>query len=452
MPKLPPADIWVRCLQSIKPKVQEQSFRTWFESTKCVHLCTERAVIEVPSSFFAEWLEEHYAWLIQTTLEEITASCPALEFRVRGSGDTSVGPATFTHKANAVAPPPRSAGAPSLNPRYRFERFVVGQSNELPFSAARAVAEAPGQELYNPLVLYGGVGLGKTHLLQAIGEMCTRNRTAERIVYATAETFFSDYIRGIKNRDTSSFVDRYRNADILLLDDIQFYVLTEGSQRELLHTFNALYQKNRQIVLTSDCPPASLKGFVERLVSRFQSGLVAELSPPDFDTRHSILTQKARDIDLELPEEIASLIAAEVDSNIRELEGALNRLAVLSRLRKEPLTPSLVAQSLLPTSRRRTGSLSIDSILKVAAEFFGVPVDLLTGPSRRQPVTRARHVSMYLCKSLTNAPLKTIGRSFGGRDHSTVIHACRTVEKRAAADSELQETIGELKKRITIQA
>jgi len=454
MPELSPADIWARCLQSIRSKVQEQSFRTWFEATGCRHICAQKAIIDVPSSFFAEWLEEHYAWLIQASFEEVTKTRPALEFRIRGDqeAENRTGPVPFSGtKPSSPEPParPPTKTVPSLNPRYCFDRFVVGQSNELPFSAARAVAESPGQEFYNPLVLYGGVGLGKTHLLQSIGELAQKNPNVNRVVYATAETFFSDYIRGIRDRDTSAFVAHYRTADILLLDDIQFYVLTEGSQRELLHTFNALYQQNKQIVLTSDCPPSALKGFVDRLVSRFQSGLVAEVGPPDLETRKAVILQKASEMALELCDETASLIAGEVDANIRELEGALNRLAAVSNLTHQPVTPALARQTLQSGVRLRPSQpLSMDTILQATADYFNVPIEHLKGPSRRQPVTRARHVCMYLCKSFTNAPLKAIGKSFGGRDHSTVIHACRSVEQRAADDSGFQDELGELRKRI----
>lgn len=457
MPELSPADIWVRCLQSIKPKVQEQSFRTWFEVTRCSHLCSEKAVIDVPSPFFAEWLEEHYAWLIQSTLEEITSSRPALTFSVQGNSrskaEPPTGPVPFSGTSEAQRPPtPARPQSSSLNPRYRFDRFVVSPSTELPFSAARAVAENSGQECYNPLVLYGGVGLGKTHLLQAIGEMCLAGDASQRVVYTTAESFFADYIRGIRNRDTSEFVALYRNADVLLIDDIQFYVLTEGSQRELLHTFNALYQRGKQIVLTSDCPPAMLKGFVERLVSRFQSGLVAEVLPPDLDTRCRILMRKAADIQLDLSEDIACLIANEVTTNIRELEGALNRLGAYSRLTNQPVSLDLAHQTLqngIHNARpSQSNTPTLASILTIAAKYFSVSEDSLTGPSRRQAVTQARHISMYLCKSLTDAPLKAIGKSFGGRDHSTVIHACRNIAKRAAGDASFKEQLGELKRRI----
>ena len=467
-----PSGSWDQCLQSIKRKIHPESFQTWFKPTTSRHLSPQKAVIEVPTSFSADWLEENYAWLIQATLEEETSWKPYLEFVVRHESDAPRGPVDFS-KAPKGEPPEQgtlsfpepqpaqhvSAYVPEtqpakptfpLNKRYRFKHFVVGDSNEFSFTAAQAVAESPGKTAFNPLVVYGGVGLGKTHLLQAIGDFCTRNHTAQNVVYVTAEKFISDFITSIRKRDTSEFLRIYRTADMLLVDDIQFFLQTEGSQREFFHTFNTLYQNEKQIVLSSDCPPSSLKGFEERLISRFQCGLVTGIDAPDLETRIAILARKAEDRDVVLPHDVGRFLAEQIDSNIRELEGALTRLVAFSSLKGGlPLTVALAQQVLLlrPTKPAPL-SISIEGILKASADFFQISADLLTGSTRKHEVTTARHVSMYLCKSLTGAPLKAIGSRFGKRDHTTVIHACRTVQRKLTEDSEFENLVNRLQNQI----
>ncbi len=450
-----PSDLWARCLQSIQHKIQPQSFQTWFGPTSSRELCAEKAVIEVPTSFFADWLEEHYSWLIQATLEEETSWKPRLEFIVQEAPGQTQGPVNFSlteskqpaQASPAETPDPVEPAFP-LNPRYRFEHFVVGESNEFSFTAAQAVAESPGQTAFNPLVLYSEVGLGKTHLLQAIGDFCVQNRTAESVVYVTAEKFVSDYITSIRKNDTSEFVRIYRTADVLLVDDIQFFVQSEGCHREFFHTFNALYQNEKQIVISSDRPPSSLKGFEDRLISRFQWGLVTNIDTPDLETRIAILNQKAEERGVVLSQEVARFLAERIDSNIRELEGALTRVVAFAAHKGEALTVSLVRQGLLGRPKAASPSIGIEQIQQATADFFHVSVELLVGATRKQEVAAARHAGMYLCKSLTGAPLKAIGNHFGNRDHTTVIHACRNVEQKVAADPGFGDLIAELRNQI----
>ncbi|MCZ6634320.1 MAG: chromosomal replication initiator protein DnaA [bacterium] len=453
-------DPWNQCLRKIKKKIQPQSFETWFAQTSAKTLTRQEVIIEVPNSFFADWLEEHYTWLIQGTIEEEFSWKPRLIFAIKKTDKSHQVRIDFPRQTEqqqveeSDSPKPRkeisaSSSPISLNPRYRFDNFVVGESNEVSFSAAQAVAEAPGQTAFNPLVLYGDVGLGKTHILQAIGDFCLQNRTAQNVVYATAEKFFSDYLAGVERRDTSEFHKLYRNADILLVDDIQFYVKTEACQREFIHTFNTIYQNDKQIVISSDRPPALLEGFEDRLISRFQWGLETEIAAPDLETRKAILRQKAEELAVALPEQVVGILAEEIESNIRELEGVLKRLLAVSNIKNRPITVEL-AQTICQTRpRSKPAQLSIERIKKATAAFFQVPIDKIVGATRKQEITIARHVGMYLSKSLTGAPLKTIGIQFGNRDHSTVIHACRTVEKKLAGDPGFGDLLTRLENEIT---
>ncbi|MBT5832828.1 MAG: chromosomal replication initiator protein DnaA, partial [Candidatus Latescibacteria bacterium] len=391
---------WSQCLLSIQGKIQPQSFATWFAPISARSLTAEEALIEVPNSFFADWLEEHYAWLILSTIQEELAWQPKLAFTVASQEakpseedipqieqvpihfDKSDVPEP-THQPEQIAQrdqtPKTSKNRPvfPLNPRYRFDNFVVGESNEFSFSVAKAVAESPGQTAFNPLVLYGGVGLGKTHLLQAIGDHCIQTGSAKNVVYVTAEKFFSDYIEGVNKKDTSEFYKIYRQADVLLVDDIQFYVKTEGCQREFIHTFNALHQNDKQIIMSSDRPPGDLKGFEDRLISRFQWGVVADISAPDLNTRVAIILQKAEELDVNLPEEVVQYLAEHVDTNIRELEGALKRLVAYAQLRGNELNIETARETLLRTPKKRVTTVSIEGILKAASDFFQISTEKL---------------------------------------------------------------------------
>ncbi|MDP6037156.1 MAG: chromosomal replication initiator protein DnaA, partial [Candidatus Latescibacteria bacterium] len=428
-------------------------------------LNSEEAVFEVPNSFFADWLEENYAGLIASTIQDVLAWKPRVAFAVgetiepervlsgiEHASETMLPESPYPAQAQVSTLPVVESEKPQpifpLNPRYRFDNFIVGESNEVSFSVAMAVAESPGQTAFNPLVLYGGVGLGKTHLLQAIGTHCIESGTAERVAYVTAEKFFSDYLEGVSKQDTSEFYGIYRNADVLLVDDIQFYVKTEGCQRELIHTFNALFQADKQIILSSDRPPSHLKGFEDRLISRFQWGLVTNIEAPDLPTRVAILMQKAEEMGVSLSHEIASFLAEQIDTNIRELEGALKRLLAFTKLQGYPLTIETAQNTLLNRPKKTRPTISIEGIQKAAADFFEIPLEKLVGATRKEDITAARHVSMYLSKSLTGAPLKTIGIQFGNRDHTTVIHACRSVEKKISTDPRFEHLVTQLQDHI----
>ena len=456
--------LWDQCLRKIEGKIEADTYGTWFAQTSSSHLDARLAHIEVPTSFFVDWLEEHWLDLIRTTIEEITSWTPEIRFSVKKNAPASPGaPLDFSTSDGSAAPKkpaapmkpvvtgPVSEAVFPLNPRYRFEDFIVGESNQFSFTAAKSVAESPGATSYNPLVIYSGVGLGKTHLLQAIADHCVRNGTARRVVYTSAEKFFTDYLKAIQKKDTSAYIEIYRNADVLLIDDIQFYVKTEACQRELLHTFNTLYQLNKQIVLSSDRPPSTLKGFEDRLISRFQWGLVTDIDRPDLETRMAIVNQKAGDHGVRIPPEVARFMAEQIDSNIRELEGALTHLITYSVYKRAPVSLRIARDTIKSLGRVKSITsppISIREIQKRTAGYFNISVEMLTGATRRQEIATARHICMYLCRRLTQAPLKSIGNEFGNRDHTTVIHACKNIATRLSSDPDFEAHVSQIQNRV----
>ncbi len=446
-----PSDAWRDCLPAIRSLVQPQSFQTWFEPVEVDRFDPNELILLVPDAFFGDWIHEHYGWVIERAVYETKGWRPVVSLHSSGTTtDDSV--ATSKPVSEDEAPPQIEFTFP-INTRYRFDNFVVGEGNEFAFSAAQAVAESPGKTVFNPLVIYSGVGLGKTHLLQAIGHYCQSRATAKRIVFVTAEKFISDYISSIRRRDTSEFVAIYRTADILLVDDVQFFLQTEGSQREFFHTFNTLFQNDKQIVLTSDCAPPNLKGFEPRLVSRFESGLVASIDAPDLETRIAILNHKAESRSVRLPQDAARYIAERHATNVRELEGALTRILAFAEIKGERLTTGLVSRLLPHTIENRRGdpNLSLSRIQEATADFFSLSIDQLTSSSRRQELAQARHVGMFMCKTLTRSPLKSIGVQFGRKDHTTVIHAVRSVQRRMEKDSAFSELVRQLEAQLLRQ-
>lgn len=440
-----PSDTWRVCLSEIERLVQPQSFRTWFEPIHVVRFDPNEMVFEVPDQLFADWLEENYGWVIERAVFQICGWRPDLTLVPK----TTVSQKSEQVNVQSTIKPSQIELSFQINKRYRFDNFVVGDSNEFAYSAAHAVAESPGETPFNPLLIYSGVGLGKTHLLQAIGYHCHEIHPTTRIVYITAEKFISDFISAIRRRDTSHFVESYRTADVLLVDDIQFFLQTEGSQREFFHTFNTLFQNDKQIVLTSDCAPPTLKGFEPRLISRFQSGLVASIDAPDLETRMAILKHKAESRCVEIPDEVSRYIAERHATNVRELEGALTQILAFASLKKEHLTTGFVSRVLNAAGTAHNQNLSVVRIQEATAEFFGFSVDDLTSTSRKQELSQARHVGMYLCKELTPSPLKAIGLRFGRKDHTTVIHACKSVSRRIASDAGFKEIVRQLEGRLT---
>lgn len=447
------AAAWDQCLALIKESINPQSFTTWFEPIKSVKLDDHQLTVELPSHFFYEWLEGHYKGLINQALLQVLGDEASLSYRIAPKGDTNGNgeavPIPTTDKKKLLN---RYDKKSNLIARYSFENFVEGSNNQFARAAAVAVAESPGKTTFNPLVLYGGVGLGKTHLIQAIGNYILCANEEQRVLYVDSEKFTIEFINSIKHNKTTEFSSIYRNVDLLIVDDIQFFISKERTQEEFFHTFNALYNSGKQIVLSSDRPPKELDGIEERLLSRFQWGLVADIQPPDLETRIAIMQQKADENDIAIPGEIIEFIATNVTHNIRELEGALIRLLAYASLNGQDISIDLARDVLKNLSLSKKKNIMPEEIQRIVSNHYSIPDDMLRAKTRKKEIAYVRQIAMYLTKEMTKSSLKTIGLHFGGRDHSTVIHAIQCVEKLIREDRKVQEEVSELKKKIEMSS
>jgi chromosomal replication initiator protein len=435
--------IWEECLNLLSQEIKKQSFHTWLRPTRGIPCEEDVLKVAVPNKFVAEWLEEHYLDPIQKTILKIAQQNLPLSFLISTEMGETITRINFeNNKKKDCGHPENSDRMPGknnlFNPRYSFETFVVGESNQFAHAAALAVAEAPAKTKFNPLYVYGGVGLGKTHLVQAIGRYVKEEYKDLNVVYATSEKFTNDFINSITNNTTQEFVNFYRNVDLLLLDDIQFLSGKESTQVQFFHTFNALYQSGKQIVLTSDRPPKEIHGLEERLLSRMQWGLVTDIQPPDLETRMAILQKKCESDGVNISADIAEFIANSITSNIRELEGALIRLLAYSSLNGKELNVELAKQVLKDVIKNGCREITIGEIRKKVAQNFSLSEESLCSKRKTQEIALARQVAMYLSRNLTKASLKTIGMEFGGRDHSTVIHACGMIADNLKKDLEFK--------------
>ncbi|MFQ5823346.1 MAG: chromosomal replication initiator protein DnaA [bacterium] len=442
---------WSQCLSLIKESINPQSFTTWFKPIKPVNLDEQNLTltIEVPSQFFFEWLEGHYSSLLKQALLQVLGDNAKLSYSVVVNGNSELMQLPSIAQKQPINKPDKVS---NLNDRYTFDNFVEGASNQFARAASLAVAEAPGKTSFNPLVIYGGVGLGKTHLIQAIGTFSLCEGTARHVLYVDSEKFTIEFINSIQNNKTTEFSSIYRNVDLLLVDDIQFFINKERTQEEFFHTFNALYNSGKQIVLSSDRPPKELDGMEERLISRFQWGLVADIQPPDLETRIAILQQKADENCINLSGEIIEFIATNVTSNIRELEGALIRLLAYSSLNGKDITLSIAKDVLKNLSLGKKKNILIEEIQRIISEQFNIPDDMLRAKTRKKEIAYIRQLAMYLTKELTKCSLKTIGLHFGGRDHSTVIHAIQCIENQITRDQKVREDVEALKNKIEMSS
>ncbi|MCH8012283.1 MAG: chromosomal replication initiator protein DnaA [Candidatus Marinimicrobia bacterium] len=442
--------IWDNLKDDIRDVITEQAFSTWIEPIHPVTIEDKVLTLEVPSQFYYEWIDSHYQPLIVESLKEATGEVINLRYSVV-VGETRQENETTKLKQNTTSISKSYDSGSKLNKRYSFESFVEGSNNQFAKAAAIAVAESPGQTSFNPLLIYGGVGLGKTHLLQAIGNHVLNTQNENKINYMTSEKFTLDFITSIQKSSTAEFSRKYRNVDILLVDDIQFLQKKEQTQEQFFHTFNELYQQGKQIVLTMDRHPNELYGLKDRLLSRFQSGLIVDVQAPNLETRIAILQKKADMDDLEIPYEILEIIAINIKSNIREMEGALIKILAYSSLYRSDITMELAQKALKETlGNSAFNNLTIDDIIKRVSATLNVPEGKLIGKGRKMEIVIARQVAMYLSRDMVGASLVNIGLHFGGRDHTTVIHACKTVKKKMKENPEFSRKVKNLKNYIIV--
>src|SRR5687767_768574 len=423
------ATIWDQVLTRIETKVNRHSFYTWFKPTSFVADGGASITIRVPNALFKDWLTKHYSVVLSEALAEVRRPGVSVVFVAEG---LPVPPVPEPIAAPAEEPPATPTVAPStapggLNPRYTFDTFIVGPSNQFAHAACRAVAEAPSRS-YNPLFIYGGVGLGKTHLMHAIGHYVVTHLKNLKLTYISSERFMNEMINAVRYDRILDFRERYRSVDVLLVDDVQFLAGKEGTQTEFFHTFNALYDSQKQIVISSDCPPYEIPQLEERLRSRFEWGLIADIQSPDLETKTAILKRKAETEGVHLPDNVAIYIAGKIKSNIRELEGSLIRLIAYALLTVREITLALAQEVLRNVLQNDDRAVTIEGVQKAVADHYSLRVAELKSRNNSKSVAMPRQVAMYLCKNLTNASLPEIGRSFGGKHHSTVIHSIRKVE------------------------
>jgi len=441
------AELWGAVKSALRERVAEQTYQTWFDPITQMAADESSLTLKVPSQFFYEWIKSHYGGLLDSTVSEVAGKSLRLDYTiVLEESSATAEPETFQPP---VQPKPQaSQQKTNLNEQYSLQNFVEGPNNQFAKAAAEAVVQSSDSRLYNPLVVYGGVGLGKTHLLHAAGNAFFQQHPNRRVLYVSSEKFTLDFINAIKENRTAGFSQRYRRVDLLIVDDIQFFRGKERTQEEFFHTFNELYMSGKQIILSTDRPPAEI-GLQKRLTSRFVAGLLVDIQKPDFETRVAILRQKAEESGIEIPFDVLEYLANHITSNVRQLQGALIRLLAYSSLAKSDITMTLAHKVLVDIlGKSLSPTVTLEDIIDAAVEAFNVKKNDIYGKGRRQEIALARQSAMYLAKELTHNSLKSIGLFFGGRDHSTVIHACKAVVARMEKDEIFNAEIKTLQRRL----
>ncbi|ADF36968.1 chromosomal replication initiator protein DnaA [Priestia megaterium] len=442
-------DLWNRALDQIEKKLSKPSFETWLKSTKAHALQGDTLIITAPNDFARDWLESRYSNLIAETLYDLTGEELDVKFIIppnQAEEEFDIQAPKKKVNKDDGAEFPQSM----LNSKYTFDTFVIGSGNRFAHAASLAVAEAPAKA-YNPLFIYGGVGLGKTHLMHAIGHYVLDHNPAAKVVYLSSEKFTNEFINSIRDNKAVEFRNKYRNVDVLLIDDIQFLAGKEQTQEEFFHTFNTLHEESKQIVISSDRPPKEIPTLEDRLRSRFEWGLITDITPPDLETRIAILRKKAKADGLVIPNEVMLYIANQIDSNIRELEGALIRVVAYSSLINKDINADLAAEALkdiIPSSKPRV--ITIQDIQQIVGQEFNIKLDDFKAKKRTKSVAFPRQIAMYLSRELTDFSLPKIGEEFGGRDHTTVIHAHEKISKLVQTDTDLQKQIKEISESLKI--
>ena len=435
--------LWEKTLQLIKGEVSTASFNAFFKEIKPLKQQANELIFLAPNEFIQNILENRYLNLIESSVSQLSLK----KYQIRFILDEKEIQDTTEESKSTTDNIKKSY--PNLNPKYTFDTFVIGNSNRFAHAACVAVAESPAKA-YNPLFLYGGVGLGKTHLMHAIGHHIMCQQEDPKVVYVSSEKFTNELINSIKNDKNEEFRDKYRNVDVLLIDDIQFIAGKEGTQEEFFHTFNALHEANKQIIISSDRPPKEIPTLEDRLRSRFEWGLIADIQVPDFETRMAILKKKADVENLNVANEVMGYIATKIKSNIRELEGALIRIVAYSSLTNREITVDLATEALKDIISKKQGKhITIDLIQDVVSSYFNLRVEDLKSQRRTRNVAYPRQIAMYLSRKLTDMSLPKIGEEFGGRDHTTVIHAYEKISENLKTDDSLQHTVNDLTKKIT---
>ncbi len=453
--------VWKNCLSKIKENVTLMTYNTWFLPIRPVEVIDSTLKVQLPSQFFWEWLDEHYSLLIHKVLADVLGPGSKLAYIISDDNseidDNKAGNIKIIKTvATAIktSEPKKNNFDPHLNSRYRFDNFIKGEGNELARAAAGAISDNPGGTSFNPFIVYGGVGLGKTHLIQAIGNNILENFPDKKVIYLSSDSFTVEFVESIQSNKINEFSGFYRGMDVLIIDDIQFLIGKEKTQDLFFHIFNTLHQSKKQIILSSDKAPKDLKGLDERLISRFQWGLQADIQPPAFETRIAILKKKTEDYGMTISPEIIEYVAYHITSNIRELEGCLIKLLANASLNSKEITLDLAKKIVkeVATERKNNLTVTIDEITKIVCEHLGVAENKVREKTRKKEVVLARQISMYIASKMTKSSLKTIGLHFGGRDHSTVIHACSTIEHFISNDIIIKEMVENLKSKIELSS
>ncbi len=460
--------VWNACLEVIKNKINDQSFDTWFKPIIPFQYSGNELTIQVPSQFFFEWIEENFSSQLKHALNEVLGSDGKLVYQIvmdksqehpvtielphQNIVKTEHGKGITESKDRAFLERFRTKFENQINKNYTFETLIRGDCNSLAFAASRSVSQNPGQGAFNPLVIYGGVGLGKTHMVQAIGNEVREKFKSKYVLYVSSEKFAFDFVNAIQNGSIKDFSEFYKKVDVLIIDDIQFFAGKEKTQEEIFHIFNTLHQSNKQIIFSSDRPIKEIKGIEDRLISRFNWGLSADIQPPDYETRKAIIQSKLKQNGVELDENVIDFIATNVTQNVRELEGCIVKLLAARSLVNQEIDLSFTKSTLKDIIRIQSKQLSLEIIEKAVCSYFSITPNDIKGKSKKKEIASGRQIAMYLCKEMTDSSLKTIGLHFGGRDHSTVIHAYNTIHKKIQKSTEIRGHIEELKKRIEIMS
>ncbi len=442
-------EIWMKVQEKVRRQVSDKIYEVWFKPITPLALSQTTYTVSVRNQFFKQMLEQKYAGQIEALLQECSGRPLGLQIECEEEPLTKQAEEPSPPKEQAPAQEAEPGEEPSnLNPRYVFENFVIGNSNRLAWSAAQQVAERPGYS-YNPLFIYGGVGLGKTHLMHAIGNKIKANSPATKVLYISSEQFTNEIINSIYNKTTEAFRSKYRRIDCLIIDDIQFLKGKEQTQVEFFHTFNTLYEANKQIVISSDRLPKEIETLEDRLRTRFEKGLLADIQVPDLETRMAILRQKAAEDGLELPGDVVTLIAANVTTNIRQIEGAYTRLKAFTSLMNMPMNVATAQQVLTAIGvREKRRQITFSDIVNVVAEYYNLDPDELFNKKRNQNISYPRQIAMYMCREYADMSYPKIGEAFGGRDHTTVIHAYEKISKSKEKRPQLQKDLEKMKERL----